>query len=168
MESGAEADKPTCRRRVKAKICDSDVRLLVGPKTNGARALQCIRPTEHVLSHFPLARTVPIASPETLFQHAETRLRPNERILGKMHTDLDANLHFHRGLVVLTNIHLFSVEQVRSEGIVFQSWKLTDVEDLVLEEMGSTAVVHLMQAGAQAHAWRVTSGRVREAASLPR
>jgi ATP-binding cassette, subfamily B, bacterial len=161
--SGAEADKLTSRRRVKAKFCDSEPSQPVGHKTLRARALQCIRPTEHVLSHFPLARSVPIASPETLFQHAETRLRPNERILGRLHTDLDANLHFHRGLVVLTNIHLFSVEQVRSEGIVFQSWKLTDVEDLVLEEMGSTAVVHLMQAGAQAHAWRVTSGRVREA-----
>ncbi len=114
----------------------------------------------------PLSSRLPRPAPSDstlLFQHAEARLSANERIIARLETDLDANLHFHRGMVVLTNLRLLHVEAAKSDEMSFRSWKLLDAEDLVLEELGSTAAIHLIQAGVQAYAWRVTMGRVREA-----
>ncbi len=78
-------------------------------------------------------------------------------------TDLDASLHFHSGLIVLTNQRLLHVEQPRNENIHFKAWKLTAIDDLMLEELGATAVLHLIQGGTLAYEWRITSGCVREA-----
>lgn len=86
----------------------------------------------------------------------------NERMIARLQTDLDASLHFHRGLVLLTNLRLLSVE-AKGKETSFRSWKLLDVEDLVLEELGATAEIHVVQAGEQEYSWRVISGRVREA-----
>lgn len=105
----------------------------------------------------------PIDSPETLLQHASARLSANERMIARLETDLNASLHFHRGMVLLTNLRLLSVEAARNDEISFRSWKLLDIEDVVLEELGATAEIHLVQAGAEEYSWRVITGRVREA-----
>ncbi|MDB6072655.1 MAG: hypothetical protein JWO89_295, partial [Verrucomicrobiaceae bacterium] len=78
-------------------------------------------------------------------------------------TDLDASLHFHSGLIVLTDQRLMHAEQPRDENIRFKSWKLPLIDDLVLEELGATAVLHLIQGGTLVYEWRTTSGSVREA-----
>ena len=107
--------------------------------------------------------SAPTDAPETLLQHAEARLVPGERILARFLTDLDASLHFHQGLIVLTNRRLLHVEPAKTEDLSFRSWRITDIEDLVLEEMGATAELHLIQAGVQSHLWRSTSGCIRAA-----
>ena len=84
-------------------------------------------------------------------------------MIARFQIDLSSSLHFHRGLIVLTNTRLLHVEHVASGDINFRSWKLADVDDLAIEEMGATFAVHLMQAGTSTYAWRAISGRVREA-----
>ncbi len=100
---------------------------------------------------------------EALYKHAESRLVENERILVHFETDLNASLHFHSGLIVLTDLRLMHVEHPPGENIHFKAWKLTAIDDIVLEELGATAALHLIQGGTVAHEWRATSGCVREA-----
>ncbi len=78
-------------------------------------------------------------------------------MVARLLIDLDASLHFHGGLIVLTNTRLLHLEQTLS-----QAWNLADVQDLKLEEMGATAAIHLVQAEASIWHWRLTSGHLRE------
>lgn len=104
-----------------------------------------------------------IDTSERLFQHATARLKPNERIIARLETDLDANLHFHRGLLLLTNLRLISLESAQNAEIDFRTWKLLEIENLVLEELGATAQIHVLQADEEEFSWRVITGRIREA-----
>lgn len=98
-----------------------------------------------------------------LLQAAERRLEAGERILARFQTDLDASLHFHQGLLVLTDQRLLHVEKAKQDKPEFRAWNLDEIEELIVEEMGATAVVHLMQCGTSEWHWRITSGLVREA-----
>ncbi len=111
-----------------------------------------------------MPHTSPNEIHKDLIQDTEACLAPGERMVARLMTDLDANLHFHGGLIVLTTSRLLHVEESRSTGAPqSRSWKLKDVQALVLEETGATAVLHLMQGGANVWHWRMTSGRLREA-----
>ena len=110
-----------------------------------------------VVFHLTLPHASPNENHETLLQNAEKRLVTGERIIARLLTDLDWNLHFHAGLIVLTNLRLLHVELAQ-----FQAWKLEDVQDLILEELGATAAIHLMQAESSVWHWRITVGHVRE------
>ncbi|MBK8039334.1 MAG: ABC transporter ATP-binding protein [Verrucomicrobiaceae bacterium] len=94
---------------------------------------------------------------QTLLQHAESRLVPGERITARLSTDLNWSLHFHAGLIVLTNQRLLHVE----EG-AFHDWRLQNLDELLLEEMGPTAALHLMQGEKAVWHWRLTAGHLRE------
>ena len=94
---------------------------------------------------------------ETLLQQAEKRLAQGERLIARLFIDLDTSLHFHSGLMVLTSARLLHIESGSSH-----AWKLTDVDDLKLEEMGATAAIHLMQAESSVWHGRITSGHLRD------
>lgn len=47
-----------------------------------------------------------------------------------------------------------------------KSWGLEEIDDLVLEEFGATASIHLIQAGQDVQTWRATGGHVKQADSL--
>lgn len=96
-----------------------------------------------------------------LLQHAESRLASGERIVAKLQTNLDWNLHFHPGLILLTNFRLMHLEVG-----VFHEWKLQDVENLVLEEMGATAALHLQTSASLAWHWRLTAGLLKDLESF--
>lgn len=98
-----------------------------------------------------------------MLQHAEGRLLGGERVIARFQIDLNISLHFHPGLIVLTNRRLLHVERAQAGKVDFRAWKLAEIEDVVLEEMGATAAIYLIQAGVSAFSWRTTSGRVREA-----
>ncbi len=98
-----------------------------------------------------------------MLQHAEARLLAGERVIARFQIDLNVSLHFHLGLIVLTNRRLLHVEEAEAGEVSFRAWKLAEIDDLVLEEMGATAAIHLIQAAVCAYSWRATSGRVREA-----
>lgn len=96
-----------------------------------------------------------------LLQHAESRLASGERIVAKLQTNLDWNLHFNAGLILLTNFRLMHLEVG-----VFHEWKLQDVENLVLEEMGATAALHLQTSASLAWHWRLTAGLLKDLESF--
>lgn len=84
-------------------------------------------------------------------------------MVARLWIDLDANLHFHGGLIVLTNQRLLHVERSRTGGAPdFRERKLAQTLDLNLEEMGPTAAIHLMEGGSSVWHWRMTSGHLRE------
>ena len=111
--------------------------------------------------------TIPSDSFDTLLQLAELKLESGERILARFQTDLDASLHFHQGLLVLTDKRLLHVEAAKQGKTEFRAWSLDEVEELLVEEMGATAIVHLMRGGVSEWHWRITSGLVREAKADP-
>lgn len=78
-------------------------------------------------------------------------------------TDLDAGLHFRHGLIVLTNTRLLHFEDAGSSQPSFLAWKLADLQEFNLEEMGATIALHLMGNGTLLGQWRVTSGCLRQA-----
>ncbi len=117
-------------------------------------------------SPLTLIRSIPTDLTETLLAHADTKLVSGERVLARFQTDLNAGLHFHQGLIVLTSQRLLHVESTKGGDLQFKEWRIRDIDDLVLEEFGATAAIHLMQSKASAYHWRATGGRVREADSL--
>lgn len=78
-------------------------------------------------------------------------------------TDLDAGLHFRHGLIVLTNTRLLHFEDAGTSQPRFVAWKLADLQEFHLEEMGATIALHLMGNGTLLGQWRVTSGCLRQA-----
>lgn len=78
-------------------------------------------------------------------------------MMARLGIDLNASLHFHGGLIVLTNTRLMHVEEGSSH-----VWPLEDVQDLKLKEMGATAAIHLIQNDSSVWHWRLTSGHLRE------
>ncbi len=101
--------------------------------------------------------------PDLLLQHAESRLAAGERTVARLMTDLDAGLHFRHGLIVLTNTRLLHFEDSGTRQPRFASWKLADLQEFKLEEMGATIALHLMGGGTIIGQWRVTSGCLRQA-----
>ena len=101
--------------------------------------------------------------PELLLQHAESKLASGERTVARLMTDLDAGLHFRHGLIVLTNTRLLHFEAEGTSQPRFVAWKLADLQEFKLEEMGATIALHLMGSGTLLGQWRVTSGCLRQA-----
>ena len=101
--------------------------------------------------------------PELLLQHAESKLTSGERTIARLMTDLDAGLHFRHGLIVLTNTRLLHFEDEGASQPRFVAWKLADLQEFQLEEMGATIALHLMGNGTLLGQWRVTSGCLRQA-----
>lgn len=103
---------------------------------------------------------------QALISFADSKLAGGERVLARFQTDLDARLHFHEGLIVLTSSRVLYVESVQGGRPQFKAWLITEVDELKLDEFGATAAIHLMQGGHCLVTWRATGGRVREADAL--
>ena len=101
--------------------------------------------------------------PDLLLQHAESKLASGERTVARLMTDLDAGLHFRHGLIVLTNTRLLNFEAAGTGQPSFVSWKLADLQEFKLEEMGATIALQLMGSDTLLGQWRVTSGSLRPA-----
>jgi ATP-binding cassette subfamily B protein len=110
-----------------------------------------------------LPRPLPQAPPDRLLQHAESKLASGERTVARLMTDLDSALHFRHGLIVLTNARLLSFEDAPAGQPNIQAWKLTELQEFKLEEMGATIALQLIGNGTLICQWRVTSGCLREA-----
>jgi len=84
--------------------------------------------------------------------------------VARFQTDLDLRLHFHKGLLVLTNRRLLYLEEKPEGAARFRDWKLGEIGNLSLEEMGATGVLHLTTTDPSAASrWRFTAGLIKEA-----
>ena len=94
----------------------------------------------------------------------ETRLEAGERVVARFQTDLDRQLQFRKGLLVLTNRRLLHLEENPGAAAPFQDWPLGEISGLSLEEMGATGALHLTtSARPRGVRWRFTAGYIREA-----
>lgn len=84
-------------------------------------------------------------------------------MVARLMTDLDAGLHFRHGLIVLTNTRLLNFEAAGAGQPSFIAWKLADLQEFKLEEMGATVALQLMGNDTLIGQWRVTSGSLRQA-----
>ena len=109
------------------------------------------------LSLFQLSPSPSTDLSTVLTRQADVQLARSERVLSRFQTDLDAGLHFREGLIVLTDQRLLRVEPGNGGRFRVGSWNLAEVDDLVLEEFGATAAIHLMQAGRSVFHWRYDS-----------
>jgi len=101
--------------------------------------------------------------PDLLLQHAESKLASGERTVARLMTDLDAGLHFRHGLIVLTNTRLLNFEAAGTGQPSFAAWKLAELQEFRMEEMGATIALQLMGNDTLIGQWRVTSGSLRQA-----
>ena len=113
-----------------------------------------------------MSRLAPTERAQALISYADGKLVNSERVLARFQTDLNADLNFHQGMIVLTSQRLMYVESGKGGAIQMKAWPIAEIEDLVLEEFGATATIHLMQGPASSYQWRTTGGRVREADTL--
>ncbi|MCX6878431.1 MAG: ABC transporter ATP-binding protein [Verrucomicrobia bacterium] len=94
----------------------------------------------------------------------EKRLEPGERVLARFQTDLDRQLRFQKELLVLTNRRLLHLVESKDGTPLFRDWKLAEISELTLEEMGATGALHLAEATRPERShWRFTAGLMREA-----
>ena len=113
-----------------------------------------------------MSRLAPTERAQALISYADGKLVNSERVLARFQSDLNADLNFHQGMIVLTSQRLMYVESGKGDAIQMKAWKIGEIDDLVLEEFGATASIHLMQGERAISTWRTTGGRVREADSL--
>ena len=113
-----------------------------------------------------LSRLAPTERAQALISYADGKLVNSERVLARFQTDLNADLNFHQGMIVLTSQRLMHLESTKGGAVQMKAWPIGEIDDLVLEEFGATATIHLMQGPASSFQWRTTGGRVREADTL--
>ena len=112
----------------------------------------------------PIRVSTPMPADPLTPLHLEKRLEPGERVMARFQVDLDQRLQFHKGLLVLTNRRVLFVGEKQTGAAPFQEWKLGDIAELSLEEMGATAALRLTASGQPgACHWRFTAGMVKEA-----
>ena len=100
----------------------------------------------------------------------EAHLSGDENPLVWLELDLDQQLHYAQGLVVLTDRRLLSVGPAEGETNSgtppdngFQSWKVDSSLALRVREQGGTGMLELIGPQSRLHHWRFTSGKVNAA-----
>ncbi len=93
---------------------------------------------------------------------AESQFAPGETPLAWLEVDLDARLHYARGLVVLTDRRLLDVEPAGS----VRSWPLAEIHGLRAKEQGGVGVLDLLGSDRLVAQWRFTTGRAPQAHRL--
>src|SRR5262249_52523177 len=91
------------------------------------------------------------------------RLEPDEEALAWFEPDLDASLHYARGLVVLTGRRLLAAER---GGDRWQAWPLPIGTSLRTLEQGSAATLELVGPEGRLACWHYTAGRAAAARRL--
>jgi ATP-binding cassette subfamily B protein len=103
----------------------------------------------------------------------ETHLSGDESPLVWLELDLDQQLNYTQGLVVLTDRRLLSVGPLEGDlksGATpdngFQSWKIDPSLVLRTREQGGTGILELIGPQSRLHHWRFTSGKINAAHHL--
>ncbi len=96
----------------------------------------------------------------------EPLLQLEERIVGHFQTDLDRDLRFQTGLIILTDRRVLSFEPTPKEDrnpAKPQVWMLSDCCDLRVSDLNGLASLELLGENSRLKAWRFTTGKAPEA-----
>jgi ATP-binding cassette subfamily B protein len=89
----------------------------------------------------------------------ESALTPGERLLGWFEPDLDEQLAYHRGLVVLTDQRVLAASTSGNADEPWQAWPIAADTALQLTESGGAGSLDLLGPTGRLAQWRYTMGR---------
>ncbi|CAM8667628.1 MdlB ABC-type multidrug transport system, ATPase and permease components [Comamonadaceae bacterium] len=101
--------------------------------------------------------------PSAWREAVQKQLRPHENVLAALEVDLDQQLHFVKGLVLLTNQRLLACEGVTQ---IWSGWDLKDGQTLLHHDHAGVGHLNLVDASALRGSWRFTLGQNLQAIRL--
>ena len=104
--------------------------------------------------------------PAQLRRAAEGELRPGESMLAWFEPDLNAELRFAQGLVVLTEQRVLSVDFDAGGAVQWRQWPLEPGTRLRTKEEGAAGALELLNERGRLTHWRFTPGRASAAHRL--
>ena len=104
----------------------------------------------------PALTTLSGEMPSIWREAVQKQLRPQENVLATLEVDLDQQLRFVKGLVVLTNQRLLSCAGTQQ---VWTSWDLQAGQKLLHHDHAGVGHIDLLDASALLGSWRFTLGQ---------
>ncbi|CAM8669259.1 MdlB ABC-type multidrug transport system, ATPase and permease components [Comamonadaceae bacterium] len=101
--------------------------------------------------------------PSTWREAVQKQLRPHENVLAALEVDLDQQLHFVKGLVLLTNQRLLACEGATQS---WSGWDLQAGQTLLHHDHAGVGHLNLVDASALRGSWRFTLGQNLQAIRL--
>ncbi|BDT73195.1 vitamin B12 import ATP-binding protein BtuD [Comamonadaceae bacterium OS-4] len=101
--------------------------------------------------------------PSAWREAVQKQLRPHENVLAALEVDLDQQLHFVKGLVLLTNQRLLSCEGATQ---IWSGWDLQAGQTLLHHDHAGVGHLNLVDASALRGSWRFTLGQNLQAIRL--
>ena len=98
-------------------------------------------------------------------------LEPDERVVASCHFDLDANLRFTDGVIVLTDRRLVADAPASADGaapdVGLRSWPLDPTTTIDVHLRSAVGRIELSQGGHVVARWLFTPARAKAVRSLP-
>ena len=101
--------------------------------------------------------------PSAWREAVQKQLRPHENVLAALEVDLDQQLHFVKGLVLLTNQRLLACEGATQ---IWSAWDLQAGQTLLHHDHAGVGHLNLVDASALRGSWRFTLGQNLQAIRL--
>ncbi|MDT7522895.1 ABC transporter ATP-binding protein [Rhodoferax sp. TBRC 17198] len=101
--------------------------------------------------------------PSAWREAVQKQLRPHENVLAALEVDLDQQLHFVKGLVLLTNQRLLACEGATQ---IWSGWDLQAGQTLLHHDHAGVGHLNLVDASALRGSWRFTLGQNLQAIRL--
>ena len=114
-------------------------------------------------SEVPAVHSLPPDVPAGWVNDVQAQLLPHENVLAALEVDLDAQLHFVKGLVLVTPQRLLSSA---CPGDAWQSWDFSEGLNLLHHDHAGVAHLELVDAQQRLASWRFTLGQNLQAIRL--
>lgn len=101
----------------------------------------------------------PLNLPSAWVAQVESQLSAEEKILAWLETNLDAQLHFASGLVVVTSRRLLASPGTDQKGAVWRKWTYQPELRLIHHDYSGVGSLELLDAHSRLACWRYTLGR---------
>jgi ATP-binding cassette subfamily B protein len=110
----------------------------------------------------------PTSIPESVQAQCRSLLRPDENVLGWFEPNLNADLQFGKGLVVLTQYAVLARQPatVDQADLPLQRWDLSEVRDIRKIDRAGLGILELLGHSRLLQAWRFTAGHGNAVGSL--
>lgn len=105
-----------------------------------------------------LSGVAPLTLPSAWTAQVESQLFAEEKVLAWLETDLDVQLHFSSGLVVVTNRALLASQGAAQEGAVWRRWVYQPGLRLIHHDYSGVGSLELVGADSRLACWRYTLG----------
>ncbi|WP_090906086.1 ABC transporter ATP-binding protein [Nitrosospira sp. Nsp13] len=105
-----------------------------------------------------LSGVAPLTLPSAWAAQVESQLFAEEKVLAWLETDLDTQLHFSSGLVIVTNRALLASPGAAQEGAAWRRWVFQPGLRLIHHDYSGVGSLELVDADLRLACWRYTLG----------